>query len=69
MLAEDGDEHPTKSTPNARSSAEVLAMRNAFIESDYETSIREGSRRSKAAFLAIDASQSLIEYKSLRPTK
>jgi hypothetical protein len=33
MLTADGDEHPAKSTPNARSKAGILAMRIAFIES------------------------------------
>jgi hypothetical protein len=36
MLADDGDEHPAKSTPNARSKANALAFGCTFIEPAYE---------------------------------
>ena len=56
MLTVDGDEHPAKSTPKARSSAGVLAIRIAFIESAYETSFHSGGRQCEVALLSRRAS-------------
>jgi hypothetical protein len=56
MFTVAGDEHPAKNTPNARSSAGILALRIAFIGSAYETSNRYGSRQCTVAQRrAIDA--------------